>query len=135
MRKIYILLVISVFQLIGCVSNPEKLTDYPKSYKILSMPNSFADIRWNLMPDFTMQFYIKIMANEKIHEYKGTWKYVNEKVFVTFLADDINLSAIFDWNKKNENNIIIETDRIISFHNSISKLNIYGVTCYIAEKN
>ena len=135
MRKICILLVISVFLLIGCLTNTEKLTDYPKSYQILSMPNSFADIKWNLMPDFTMQFYIKIMENEKTHEFKGTWKYINEKVFVTFLTDDINLSAIFDWNKKNENNIMIETDRIISFHYNISNLNIYGVTCYIAEKN
>ena len=119
--------------LISCVTKSEKKIEYSHSYLILSMPNSFADIKWYLKADFTMQFYIKIMENDQVYEFNGKWEYVKDKIFVTFFSESINLSAIFDWNKKNENNIMIETDRIISFNNSIKNTNIYGVRCYFTD--
>ena len=119
--------------LISCVTKSENKLEYSHSYLILSMPNSFADIKWYLKADFTMQFYIKIMENDQVYEFNGKWEYVEDKIFVTFFSESINLSAIFDWNKKNENNIMIETDRIISFNSSIKNTNIYGVRCYFTD--
>ncbi len=103
------------------------------SFTIEDWANSFAKINWDLNPDQSMNFNMRMADNDEEYTFTGSWRLEGNSVIITFVAETLYLEALFDWNEKGENNIQIENDREVSFNQYIEETNVYGVLCTVTR--
>jgi len=135
MKKLYFF-AISFLIFLSCVTttNDYNETEEHKytSFIIENKPNGFADVKWVLNSDKSMQFYMRLLEDDKEYAFDGSWYAKEDIIYVNFIAESLYLSALFDWNGQGENNIKIISDRQISFKSEILETDVYGVKCTVS---